>query len=198
MAPSGSKRERESGRCGWCGADPLYIRYHDEEWGVPEHEPLALFERLALEGMQAGLSWLTVLKKRPHMQAVLYGFDPVRLAVAGPRDVESWLQDPGLIRHRGKLEALPVNARAMLRMREPFAEYLWSFVGGAPIQNRWRSLSEVPSAIPASREMAAALKSRGFRFVGPTVCYAFMQAAGLVNDHLVGCPAHAKCAALAK
>ena len=197
MVTSGSKRQKDSGRCGWCEGHPLYIRYHDEEWGVPERESLALFEKLLLEGMQAGLSWLTILTKRAHMQSVFYGFDPVRLAVAGPLDVENWLQDSGVVRHRGKLEALVVNARAMLGMHEPLAEMLWSFVDGVPVQNRWRTLSEVPSATPASRAMADALKRRGFRFVGPTVCYAFMQSAGLVNDHLVDCPAHAKCAALA-
>ena len=188
----------ESGRCGWSEGDPLYIRYHDEEWGVPVHEPLVLYERLVLEGMQAGLSWLTILKKRAHMQSVFHGFDPVRLAVAGPLDIENWLEDPGVIRHRGKLEALVNNARAMLKMQDPFDEFLWSFVDGAPTQNRWRTLSDVPSTTPASEAMAVALKHRGFRFVGPTICYAFMQSAGLVNDHLVSCPAHAKCAALAR
>ena len=198
MVTSGSKQDMETGRCDWCEGDPLYIRYHDEEWGVPERESLALFERLALEGMQAGLSWRTILTKRVHMQSVFFGFDPVRLAVAGVWDIENWLKDPGVIRHRGKLEALLDNARAMLKMEEPFGEFLWSFVGGTPIQNRWRALSEVPSTTPASRAMADALKRRGFRFVGPTICYAFMQGAGLVNDHLVSCPAHAKCAALGR
>ena len=177
--------------------DPLYIRYHDEEWGVPVHEPGALLERLLLEGMQAGLSWLTVLKKRVRMREVLFGFDSARLAAATPADIETWLADPGIIRHRGKLQALVANARAMLDMPEPFAEFLWSFVGGAPVQNRWRTLGDVPAATVESNAMAAALKARGFRFVGPVICYAFMQSAGLVNDHLIGCPAHAKCARLA-
>lgn len=198
MVTAGSKQDKEPGRCDWCEGDPLYIRYHDEEWGVPERESLALFERLALEGMQAGLSWRTILAKRAHMQSVFYGFDPVRLAVAGAWDIENWLKDSRVIRHRGKLEALLANARAMLKMQEPFGEFLWSFVGGTPIQNRWRALSEVPSTTPASRAMADALKRRGFRFVGPTICYAFMQSAGLVNDHLVGCAAHARCAALGR
>ena len=198
MAASGSKRHKEPRKCEWCERDSLYVRYHDEEWGVPVYESLDLFERLVLEGMQAGLSWLTILKKREHMRSVLYGFDPVRLAVAGPRDVEAWLQDSGLIRNRGKLDALVVNARLMLKMREDFSGFLWSFVGGTPIQNRWRALAEVPSSTPASTAMAAELKLRGFRFVGPVICYAFMQSAGLVNDHLVDCPAHAKCAALAR
>ena len=188
----------ESRRCDWCEGNPLYVRYHDEEWGVPIFASRPLFERLVLEGMQAGLSWLTILLKRAHMQSVFYGFDPDRLAVAGPRDIDAWLRDPGVIRHRGKLEALVVNARAMLKMEEPFAEFLWSFVGGAPVQNRWRTNSEVPSMTPASRKLAAELKRAGFRFVGPTICYAFMQSTGLVNDHLVSCPAHAKCAALAR
>ena len=184
-------------RCGWCGTNPLYVRYHDEEWGVPERDSLALFERLVLEGMQAGLSWLTILKKREHMRSAFYGFDPVRLAVAGPGDIDLWLQDPGVIRNRRKLEALVGNARAMLKMRQPLAEFLWSFVGGIPAQNGWRTLTEVPSETPTSRKMAAELKRSGFRFVGPTICYAFMQSAGLVNDHLIDCSAHARCAALA-
>ncbi len=198
MAPSGSKQQQQSGRCDWAGNDPLYIRYHDEEWGVPVHDSQPLFERLALEGMQAGLSWLTILRKREHMQQTFFGFDAVRLADAGHREVEAWLEDPGVIRHRGKLEALIGNAQAMLAMPEPFSEFLWSFVGGCPLQNRWRTLADVPSETEVSRNMAAALKRCGFRFVGPTVCYAFMQSAGLVNDHLIGCPAHAACAALSR
>ena len=197
MAPSGSKSQGQSGRCGWAGNDPLYVRYHDEEWGVPVHESQALFERLMLEGMQAGLSWLTILRKRAHMQEAFFGFDAVRLAAAEPGNVQAWLEDPGVIRHRGKLEALIGNARAMLEMPEPFSEFLWTFVGGSPIQNRWQALPEVPAATGASHSMARELKRRGFRFVGPTICYAFMQSAGLVNDHLIGCPAHAACAALA-
>ena len=198
MAAQGSKPAGTDTRCGWCKADPLYIRYHDSEWGVPLYDPTSLFERLMLEGMQAGLSWLTVLKKRARMQEAFRGFDPVLLAATPPRDIEAWLQDPSIIRHRGKLEALVANARAMLEMPEPLAEFLWDFVDGVPVQNRWRSENQVPAATAASGAMAKALKARGFRFVGPTICYALMQSAGLVNDHLVSCPAHARCAGLAR
>ena len=198
MAAQGSKAAGQDTRCDWCKGDPLYRRYHDEEWGVPVYDPQNLLERLLLEGMQAGLSWLTILKKRARMQEAFFAFDPALLAAARPRDIEAWLDDPGVIRHRGKLEALVANARAMREMPEPFPEFLWSFVDGAPVQNRWRSLQQVPATTAASTAMAAALKVRGFRFVGPTTCYAFMQSAGLVNDHLVSCPAHAQCAGLAR
>ena len=184
-------------RCAWCLSHPLYIRYHDEEWGVPEYDSAALFERLLLEGMQAGLSWLTVLKKRAHMRKAFFGFDQTRLAGATSAERETWLQDPGVIRHRGKLNALVANAQATLDMRVPLSEFLWSFVDGVPIQNHWRAPSEVPSTTETSHRMAKALKSHGFRFVGPTICYAFMQSAGLVNDHLASCPAHSRCAAQA-
>ena len=185
-------------RCDWCRSHPLYIEYHDEEWGVPEFDSRALFERLLLEGMQAGLSWLTVLKKRAHMREAFFAFDPVRLAAATSEDLEGWLRDPGVIRHRGKLAALVANARAERSMQEPLGGYLWSFVDGVPIQNHWRELRDVPGYTEASQKMAKALKRLGFQFVGPTICYAFMQSAGLVNDHLVNCPAHARCAALAR
>ncbi|NIP15400.1 MAG: DNA-3-methyladenine glycosylase I [Pseudomonadales bacterium] len=180
-------------RCGWCGDDPLYVAYHDDEWGVPERAPKALFERLVLEGMQAGLSWLTILKKREGMRARFFAFDPGRLAAAGEADVRSWLADPAVIRHRGKLEAMIANARAYLQL-EDFSGFLWSIVDGAPRQNRWRHLRSVPSETAESRELARRLKSAGFRFVGPTTCYALMQSAGLVNDHLISCPSHRSCA----
>ncbi len=192
------EQETGSARCDWCASHPLYIQYHDEEWGVPVYDSRALFERLQLEGMQAGLSWLTVLKKRAHMREAFFEFDPVRLADAIPSDMAGWLQDPRVIRNRGKLSALVTNARAMLEMREPLADYLWSFVDGVPIQNHWRALSQVPATTPLSHDMARALKRRGFRFVGPTICYALMQSAGLVNDHLESCPAYARCAAAAR
>ncbi len=198
MTADGSKQAGADARCGWCKADPLYIRYHDEEWGVPVHDARALLERLVLEGMQAGLSWLTVLRKRAHMRAVFFGFDPQRLAVATPRHMQAWLQDPGVIRHRGKLHAMVGNAQAMLALPEPFERFIWSFVDGTPVQNHPQTLAQVPATTATSVAMAKALKARGFRFVGPTTCYAFMQSAGLVNDHLVGCPAHARCAALAQ
>lgn len=179
-------------RCGWCGDDPLYVAYHDFEWGVPETNPGALFERLVLEGMQAGLSWYTILKKRETMKERFFAFDPRRLARAGEAEVRAWLDDPGIIRHRGKLEAMISNARACLEL-DDFAGLVWSVVDGAPRINRWRQLRSVPSETLESRQLAGILKSSGFRFVGPTTCYAFMQSAGLVNDHLVTCPAHERC-----
>jgi DNA-3-methyladenine glycosylase I len=183
-------------RCPWCTADPLYIEYHDHEWGIPVADERALFERLVLEGMQAGLSWLTVLRKRERMQACFFEFDPQRLAQAGERDLQRWLTDAGLIRHRGKLEAMVENARRVVAMDGGFAEVLWSAVGGRPRQNRYRSLAQVPSQTDESRALAKQLKQLGFRFVGPTTCYAFMQSAGLVNDHLISCTAHARCRVL--
>lgn len=180
-------------RCAWCGDDPLYVDYHDREWGVPVADDTALFERLMLEGMQAGLSWYTILKKRRHMQERFFGFDPEMLARKGPAALSRWLEDPGLIRHRGKLEALIGNARATLELDQPLSTLLWSFVDGAPKQNRWRSLKRVPAHTAQSAAMSRALKRRGYRFVGPTICYAFMQSAGLVNDHLTTCHRHEPC-----
>lgn len=185
-------------RCDWCGTDPLYIRYHDHEWGVPEHDSSALFERLVLEGMQAGLSWITVLRKREHMREVFLDFDPVRLAATNAEDVGRWLEDAGLIRHRGKLEAMVNNARVMLELAGSLDATLWSFVEATPQQNHWQSLNEVPAQTATSVAMAKELKKLGFQFVGPTTCYAFMQSAGLVNDHLVFCPAHKACADLSR
>ncbi len=183
-------------RCDWCGIDPLYVAYHDDEWGVPVSDDRELFERLNLEGMQAGLSWLTVLKKRARMRERFFEFDARRLAEQGEGALPSWLRDPGLIRHRGKLEALIGNARASLELDEGLARFVWSFVDGAPKQNRWRSLADVPSATDASTAMSKALRRAGFRFVGPTICYAFMQSAGLVNDHMAGCHRRRACAEL--
>ncbi|MCZ6854744.1 MAG: DNA-3-methyladenine glycosylase I, partial [Gammaproteobacteria bacterium] len=179
-------------RCAWCGVDPLYVEYHDNEWGIPEKNETALFERIVLEGMQAGLSWITVLRKRAHMRACFFDFDPVLLARDGPDRMSAWLEDAGLIRHRGKLQAMVSNARIFLEF-DGFASYLWSFVGGAPKQNRWLSVGEVPGHTDESVAMSNGLKKLGFRFVGPTTCYAFMQSAGLVNDHLVECPSYSKC-----
>ncbi len=180
-------------RCDWCGEDPLYVGYHDHEWGVPLADSTALFERLMLEGMQAGLSWYTVLKKREHMRECFSGFDLEALAGAGDSAIRLWLDDPGLIRHRGKLEALLANARACLALSQPFAEFVWSFVDYRPRQNGWRRVADVPAATEESARMSRALKKAGFRFVGPTTCYAFMQSVGMVNDHLVGCHRHAPC-----
>jgi len=183
-------------RCGWCGDDPLYVAYHDQEWGVPVRDPIELFERLVLEGMQAGLSWFTVLRKRAHMRTRFCGFDPAAIDREGPELLASWLTDQGLIRHRGKLQAVIGNARAYLAMGEGFSGFLWSFVDGAPIQNSWQALAQVPSSTPCSEAMSKALQKAGFKFVGPTICYAFMQSAGLVNDHVLTCDRHLECLAL--
>lgn len=185
------------GRCPWCGDDPVYIAYHDREWGVPVADEDALFERLCLEGMQAGLSWLTVLRKRSHMRKVFHGFDPLMLARSGSDDLKRWLGDPGLIRHRGKLEALVSNARLVADEPGALPTLLWSYVDGRPRQNAPDKLSSVPVTTAEAQRMAKDLKRRGFRFVGPRICYALMQSAGLVNDHLVGCPARLSCARIA-
>lgn len=184
-------------RCSWCGEDPLYVSYHDAEWGVPIADDRELFERLMLEGMQAGLSWYTILVKRQHMRQAFFDFDPKALAARGPKALPGWLTDAGLIRHRGKLEALIGNAEATLALDEPLSRFLWRFVDGRPQQNRWRRGSQVPSATDASTAMSKALKRAGFRFVGPTTCYAFMQSVGMVNDHLLSCHRHEACARLA-
>jgi len=184
-------------RCPWCTSDPLYVDYHDGEWGVPEKDERALFERLVLEGMQAGLSWLTILKKSAQMQQAFYDFDPLRLASAGEPEIRAWLDDPGVIRHRGKLEAMIGNARAVIALNGEFTAMLWSVVEGVPRQNGFTVTRSVPSETAESRILAKTLKKAGFRFVGPTTCYAFMQSAGLVNDHLVSCPAFERCGKIA-
>ena len=180
-------------RCGWCKGDELYEAYHDKEWGLPEHDDKRLFEFLILEGAQAGLSWITVLRKREHYRKVMAGFDPDVLATWGEAEVAGWLQDPGIIRNRLKLHGTLQNARAFLRVREEFGSfdaYLWRFVDGKPIQNNWRTLQEVPAETPQAQQMSKDLKKRGFTFVGPTICYSLMQAVGLVNDHLTSCFRH--------
>jgi DNA-3-methyladenine glycosylase I len=178
-------------RCQWAENLPApYQRYHDEEWGVPSHDERHLFEMLVLEGAQAGLSWLTILNKRDHYRKVFEGFDPRRVARFGPRRIQRLLEDPGIVRNRAKVEATVVNARKTLEATEEFGSldaYLWGFVGDRPIRNSWRSLSEIPPETPESRAMSKDLKRRGFNFVGPTICYAFMQAVGMVNDHVVRC-----------
>ncbi|AJE19627.1 DNA-3-methyladenine glycosylase I [Azotobacter chroococcum] len=180
-------------RCFWCSDDPLYQAYHDAEWGVPLDDPQRLFELLLLEGFQAGLSWFTVLKKREHYRRVLFGFDAGRLAALDDAGIERLLQDPGIIRNRRKLEAARQNARAWLRLEDP-AGWLWSFVGGAPRINRFRTPAEVPTTTPEAVALSRALKKAGFAFVGPTICYAFMQACGMVMDHTVDCDRHAELA----
>lgn len=188
----------ESGRCGWCGTDPIYVEYHDTEWGVPEHDSRALWEKLILDGFQAGLSWITILRKRDAFRATFEGFDPERIAGWDEVDVARCLSDPGIVRHRGKIEAAIGNARAFLEIdeRHGFADYVWNYVDGVPLQNSWTSLEEVPAFTPLSERLSKDLKAAGFRFCGPTIVYAWMQATGLVNDHLVGCPRHAEVAAL--
>jgi DNA-3-methyladenine glycosylase I len=180
-------------RCPWCGSDPLYIDYHDREWGIPEGDEQLLFERLVLEGMQAGLSWLTILKKRDRMRERFFDFEPARLSRAGDAELESWLKDAGVIRHRGKLTAMVNNARRVVALDGTFAELVWSFVDGAPRQNGFDRLDAIPAKTAESIEMAKRLKKEGFSFVGPTTCYAFMQSAGLVNDHLLSCEGFARC-----
>lgn len=185
-------------RCQWCSEDPLYREYHDTEWGLPCYDKQRLFELLLLEGAQAGLSWITVLKKREHYRKVYAGFDPAKLARFTPTKQEKLLSDPGIIRNRLKVQSAVKNARAYLAMEkagEDFAEFLWGFVDGKPRQNRWRTLSEVPASTAESDAMSKALKRRGFNFVGSTICYAFMQAAGMVNDHTLDCFRYKPCAA---
>jgi len=192
---------QESGRCPWCGDEPAYVAYHDTEWGVPEHDPRALFEKLVLDGFQAGLSWWVILKKRDRFRTVFDGFDPGRIARYEEADVQRLLGDAGIVRSRAKIQATIGNARAWLEIEADreggFHEFLWRFVDGRPLVNRWRTMDECPTQTPASAAMARDLKRAGFRFCGPTICYAFMQAVGMVNDHLVGCPRHVACAALA-
>jgi len=184
------------GRCPWCGDDPLYVAYHDEEWGVPEWNSRALWEKLILDGFQAGLSWITILRKRDSFREAFEGFDPVRVARFGEADVARILADPGVVRHRGKIEAAIGNARAWeaLEAEGGFDRFLWGFLDGRPVQNAFASMAEIPAETPLSREMSKALKARGFKFCGPTIVYAFMQAVGMVNDHLTACPRHAACA----
>ena len=188
-------------RCAWVPeGDPLYLAYHDEEWGVPSHDDVHLYEMLVLEGAQAGLSWSTILNKREGYRAAFAGFDPARVARFGPREIERLLADPGIVRNRLKVESAITNARATLAVAEEHGSldaFLWSFVEGAPRTNTWGRLEEIPSKTTESAAMSKELKRRGFRFVGPTVCYAFMQAVGLVNDHVVSCFRHAQVARMA-
>jgi DNA-3-methyladenine glycosylase I len=178
-------------RCGWVPLDsPAYLAYHDDEWGVPEHDDRRLFEMLTLEGAQAGLSWSTILNKREGYRRAFAGFDPETVARFSMRKVDRLLADPSIVRNRLKVESTVANARAVLQVQEEdgaLDPYLWSFVGGAPKVNRHRTLGEIPAETAESKAMSTDLKRRGFRFVGPTVCYAFMQACGLVNDHVVSC-----------
>jgi DNA-3-methyladenine glycosylase I len=187
-------------RCPWCGDDPLYVRYHDQEWGAPTADGRYLFEKLILEGFQSGLSWIVILRKREAFRAAFDRFDAEKMARYDPEKMAALAADPGIVRNRPKIEAARDNARALLKLRDggdDFAGYLWGFVDGRPLRNARRSLAEVPPHTPLSQAIAKDLKRRGFRFCGPTTVYAMMQAVGMVNDHLVSCPRHAECAALA-
>jgi DNA-3-methyladenine glycosylase I len=183
-------------RCPWCGTDPLYVAYHDTEWGVPEHDPRALWEKLVLDGFQAGLAWITILRKRDAFRAAFAGFDPNVIASWGEPEVQRLLADPGIVRHRGKIEATIDSARAFQRIeaREGFAPFIWRHTGGRPLVNRFASMAEVPAETDLSRRLSKDLKAEGIRFCGPTIVYAFLQACGVVNDHLLTCPRHAELA----
>lgn len=180
-------------RCPWCGVDPLYVAYHDLEWGVPCHDERTLFEFLILEGMQAGLSWLTVLRKRENFRRAFAGFDPAKIAHFGENDIARLMADPGIIRNRPKIIAAIRNARATLALYEAGGNLdalFWQFVAGRPVINHWRSPDELPVFTPTAAALAQELRRRGFAFVGPTIVYSLMQATGMVNDHLVTCPRH--------
>jgi DNA-3-methyladenine glycosylase I len=182
-------------RCSWCGEDPLYVAYHDEEWGVPVYDDRTLFEFLILEGAQAGLSWSTILKKREGYRAAFDGFEPAIVARYDERKTAELLADAGIVRNRLKVASAVSNAQAFLAVQEEcgsFSNYIWTFVDGAPIQNEWRTLAEIPAKTPLAETISKDLKKRGFRFVGPTIVYAHMQATGMVNDHVVGCFRHAE------
>jgi DNA-3-methyladenine glycosylase I len=177
-------------RCAWVTSDPLYIQYHDEEWGVPIYDEQKLFEFLILEGMQAGLSWITILKRREHYRKVLDNFNPEKIALYSQDKINALLQDPGIIRNRLKVEAIVQNAKAYLALKEAgihFSDYLWSFVNGKPIQGHRKHIKELPASSEISEKMSKALKKQGFKFVGSTICYALMQAVGMVNDHTTDC-----------
>ena len=180
-------------RCAWPGNDPLYVAYHDEEWGVPEYDDQRLLAKLILDGAQAGLSWITILRKRDNYYQAFDQFDPEKMARYDEAKVAELMQNPGIVRNRQKIASAINNARAYLAFREQhgsFSDFLWQFVGGEPKQNAWKTLAELPAETPESRAMSKALKQHGFSFVGPTICYAFMQAVGMVNDHVVDCFRH--------
>jgi DNA-3-methyladenine glycosylase I len=185
-------------RCKWVGNEPIYIDYHDEEWGVPNGNSQALFEKIVLEGFQAGLSWITILRKRDHFREVFDEFDANKIARYGPEKVAELLEDQGIVRNRSKIEATILNAQAYLNLSEKqsFAKFLWNFVDGKPVQNGFTNFADIPPVTPLSKTISNELKAQGFRFVGPTTVYAMMQAAGLVNDHMTSCHRHSVCAGL--
>jgi DNA-3-methyladenine glycosylase I len=185
--------------CPWPGTDPLYIAYHDEEWGVPERDDRALYEKLVLDGFQAGLSWITILRKREAFRNAFDGFDPERIACYSKRKIEALMRDQGIVRNRMKIEGAIASAKAWLKIMETgagFAPFLWDFVGGKPLVNRYKRMNQIPAETDLSRTISKELKAQGFKFCGPTIIYAFMQATGMVNDHLVSCPRHEACARL--
>lgn len=184
--------------CTWPGTDPLYLAYHDTEWGVPEWDSRALWEKLILDGFQAGLSWITILKKRDAFREAFEGFHPEVIAQWGEDDVQRLLANPGIVRHRGKIEGTIKSARAYLKIEADagFSNWLWGYVGGAPLQSNFVTMADVPGFTPLSTQISKDLKKAGFTFCGPTIVYAFMQATGMVNDHMVGCHCHAKLAGL--
>ena len=184
-----------SERCGWAGSEPIYEAYHDTEWGVPEWDSRALWEKLILDGFQAGLSWITILKKRDNFREAFEGFDPAVIATWGEKDVARLFQNEGIIRHRGKIEATIGNAKAYLEMGD-FSAYCWGWVDGKPMQTNFKTLADVPPSTPLSTAFSKDLKKRGFKFCGPTIVYAWMEACGLANDHLTTCPQHGPCKAL--
>lgn len=176
-------------RCGWCGTDPLYVHYHDTDWGVPEYDSRALFEKLILDGFQAGLSWITILRKRESFRAAFDGFKPELIAKYDARKTDALMQDAGIVRNRLKIEGTVLGAKAYLEI-EDFSKYLWNFVDGIPINRKLENMKQVPTSTPLSEKISKDLKSRGFKFVGPTIVYAFMQATGFYNDHMVDCHRH--------
>ena len=188
-------------RCPWPGTDPLYVAYHDEEWGVPERDDRALYEKLVLDGFQAGLSWITILRKRDAFRSAFDAFQPEKIARYTPKKIERLMQDEGIVRNRMKIEGAVASARAWLDVMDKgpgFSSLLWDFVGNAPLDQRRRNMNEIPAETEVSRAMSKELKARGFKFCGPTIVYAFMQATGMVNDHLTSCHRHAACAALGR
>jgi DNA-3-methyladenine glycosylase I len=192
---------KKSKPCPWPGNDPLYVTYHDEEWGVPERDDRAFYEKLTLDGFQAGLSWITILRKREAFRRAFDGFDPEKIARYTKRKVETLMRDEGIVRNRAKIEGVILSARAWLEIMEKgpgFAPYLWDFIGGKPIVNRFKTIKEIPAETDISRAISKDLKARGFKFCGPTIVYAFMQATGMVNDHLTCCPRHAICVKLGR
>lgn len=188
-------------RCPWCGTDPLYVAYHDTDWGVPEHDPRALWEKLVLDGFQAGLSWITILRKRDNFRRAFDDFDPAKIARYDADKIAELMDDVGIVRNRAKIEGAIGSAKAWLKIQDEgpgFSKFLWDYVGGKPKVNAFKTTASVPASTPLSVKISKELAARGFKFVGPTIVYAFMQAVGMVNDHLVDCHCHARCGQMTK